>query len=58
LTRTWGGSAIGGDVVLELTPSFFFNFNYYKIYNNSQQYFSCFFLLKEFNQYNMKYDDG
>ena len=28
LTRTWGGSAIGGDIVLELTPSFFFNFNY------------------------------
>jgi hypothetical protein len=27
LTRTWGGSAIGGDIVLELTPSFFFNFN-------------------------------
>ena len=23
LTRTWGGSAIGGDIVLELTPSFF-----------------------------------
>jgi hypothetical protein len=34
LTRTWGGSAIGGDIVLELTPSFFFNFNYYKITAN------------------------
>jgi hypothetical protein len=22
MTKTWGGSAIGGDIVLELTPSF------------------------------------
>ena len=29
LIRFWGGSAIGGDSVLELTPSFIFNFNYY-----------------------------
>jgi hypothetical protein len=36
LTRTWGGSAIGGDIVLELTPSFFFNFNYDTVKNNSQ----------------------
>ena len=36
MTRTWGGSAIGGDIVLELTPSFFFfiYFNYYKITAN------------------------
>jgi hypothetical protein len=31
LTRAWGGSAIGGDIVLELTPSFFL-----KYLNNSQ----------------------
>jgi hypothetical protein len=45
-TRTWGGSAIGGDIVLELTPSFFFNFNYYKITAN----FSCFYFIEQYNR--------
>jgi hypothetical protein len=58
LTRTWGGSAIGGDIVLELTPSFFFNFktNYilktrklaviffnFNYYKNNSQFFLFYF---------------
>jgi hypothetical protein len=31
LTRTWGGSARGGDIVLVLTPSFFFLNVYFKL---------------------------
>jgi hypothetical protein len=40
LDQNLGGSAVGGDIVLELTPSFFFNFNYYKITANFLVFFS------------------